>query len=172
MAVYFWPMILQIVAWSLVKPGLTLAQPFFINRILQWATQRDREGTASRNVGFVCVIGLFASTIAKTLCTSEASLMSRRLGMRMQAIMASEVYSKILRRRESSVPNKTNSSSKDGSEQRASAGKAQNIVSNDVERSESDLVLVETTSLSCSIWLLSRGSFRQECHFLSGCHSQ
>lgn len=128
MARYFRREILQMILWGLVRPWFTLLPPFFINRILTWALDREKGKHVSILVATSYAIGLFASIVTKTLCSSEALVIGRRLGTRINAIVAAEVYEKLLKRRTYAS---SSSSSASASEHPASAGKAQNIISND-----------------------------------------
>lgn len=121
----------------MIKPWLTVLQPYFINLLLKWATLRDQGEQAHASDAAVYGLGLFAAIVAKTLSQSEALLVSRSLGTRMKAIIASEVYSKLLRRKGIVTADADSAKGEGGvSRSSASAGKAQNIVSVDVDRGE------------------------------------
>lgn len=129
---------MQIMIWSLLKPGLTILQPFWINRILTWTSLRDKNEAPANSVAFAYVVALFATIVARALCSSEALLLGRRLAMHMNAIISTDVFSKIMKRRQYTGQKKTGDAAENAEhEQQASAGKAQNVISNDVGRGES-----------------------------------
>lgn len=146
MLVYFWSTVLEIVLWGLVRPWFSIMPPFFINGLLKWSTARDRGEEAERITATLYIAGLFLSIVAKTLCHSQALTISRRMEVRVKALLATEVYTKILRRKEV-IHEATEGKDKQSKKyNHASTGKAQNIVNVDIDRSKFSLKVSQLMS--------------------------
>lgn len=129
---YFWPMLLQLIAWSLLQPWFTVLPPFFVNRLLRWTTLRDQGEPVQYGTAVLSILGIFASITARTLISASAITLSARLGIRANAILSAELYTKLLRRKEVLKPPTKNENGE--AEEQASAGKAQNVISVDAGR--------------------------------------
>lgn len=141
---YFSPLLIQQIAWAAVKPWINILQPIFIKLILTWATDRSRGKDVKAHVALLYVAGLFLSQVANSLAMSRALIIGRRLCIRAKALVIAEVFTKTMRRKdlagkalvsgenEPSDAEEVNSPKE--SEEQASAGRVQNLVSVDASR--------------------------------------
>jgi ABC-type multidrug transport system fused ATPase/permease subunit len=114
--------------WSIGAMLIAFLNPYFLYLFLNFIGTSTKEGVAddfynSVEYGFYLVCGMLTTTFLKSLADSQALFYGRRLGISIKTIVISEVYRKILHR-------KDQSSVKEGGET-SNPGKITNFMSVD-----------------------------------------
>ncbi|KAG2220577.1 hypothetical protein INT45_008758 [Circinella minor] len=95
---YQWPFIIQFLYCTVWNVGM-FGPPLFLNRIIKYIENGD-QNEQPVSTAYLYVIGLFITGVVQTLAVQQALYIGRTNGVRIQAIVIGEVFSKSLRRRD------------------------------------------------------------------------
>ncbi|KAI8821981.1 ABC transporter type 1, transmembrane domain-containing protein [Fimicolochytrium jonesii] len=84
-------------AYGVGSTLLFFAGPFFLNRILAHVSQP--RGTSSAAVGLSYAFALLVCSLVRSACDGQLYFIGRRIGLRLRAVLITEIYTKALRRR-------------------------------------------------------------------------
>ncbi|CAG8506025.1 1335_t:CDS:10 [Funneliformis caledonium] len=85
------------ISWSVLT---TFAPPFFLRKILLFVQNYPNNGDETQVTAYLYVIGLFLGSVVPSLCFQQALFIGRQLGIKTQAIIIGEIYSKSLSRKD------------------------------------------------------------------------
>ncbi|CAI2164969.1 18561_t:CDS:10 [Funneliformis geosporum] len=85
------------ISWSVLT---TFAPPYFLRKILLFVQNYPNNGDETQVTAYLYVIGLFLGSVVPSLCFQQALFIGRQLGIKTQAIIIGEVYSKSLSRKD------------------------------------------------------------------------
>ena len=94
------PCILAQAGFALISATLSFSGPFFLNRILKYV--EDSSTIENQDLAFVLVAGLFLASSTRSIADGQTYFLGRRIGTRVRAALIGELYSKSLKRIQSS----------------------------------------------------------------------
>ena len=115
---------------SILTTSLDFANPFFINRILNFIQSARADEPLDWKTGILLLGGMFAANIVKELLYSQIELSGRKWGIQLRSILVHEILSKSLRRAMVTTPKGLSDEEED--EDYASTGKIVSLMSADV----------------------------------------
>ncbi|EDO14338.1 hypothetical protein Kpol_175p1, partial [Vanderwaltozyma polyspora DSM 70294] len=87
-------LLIQII-WSIAASFITFVPIIFLQKFLEYI---DNPMTTSKNVAVLYVIGMFISKVIVLTCQGQINHIGRRMSIRMNSILISEIYFKVLRK--------------------------------------------------------------------------
>lgn len=125
------PLIAQFLYCSVWNIGM-FGPPLFLNKIVKYI--ENPNSTEPASTAFVYVLLLFITGAVQTLAVQQALYIGRTLGIRIQAIVIGEVFSKSLRRRDNSSSLKEEDGSKEDDQKDDTKANVNNLLSVDAQK--------------------------------------